>query len=247
MQREVFIRPPKEANSTCLWKMVRCPYGLADAGRHWYLRLKEELIKAGMTISKFDQALFIWYVNGTFSGLLTCHVDDILFGGNKQFHDQVICKMKSTFSIGLEEDTNLKYLGLIVNQTDIGIKVSTADYSKSLKEITLPTVENDQDCFSPEEMKTLKQFCGQINWISTQGRPDIAFDSCQIANSLNTGNRNVFHFANKIVRKIQNQDIDLKFPRDFDMNHCSVASFCDASFANLPNAGSQGSFYNVSY
>jgi len=33
MEREVFIKPPKEAHTTCLWKMLRCPYGLADSGR----------------------------------------------------------------------------------------------------------------------------------------------------------------------------------------------------------------------
>jgi transposase InsO family protein len=242
MKRNVLIKPPREANTSSLWKMIRCPYGLADAGRHWYLRLKNVLIELGMSVSKYDQALFTWHHDGQLSGVMTCHVDDIVYGGSQQFHNQIIHQLKSTFVIGLEEDTNLKYLGLIVTRTDVGIKVSTTNYASSLKEISLPNNKSTDKEFSPEQIKVLKQFCGQMNWISTQGRPDVTFESCFVANSLKTGDQNVFRFANKIIRKVQNQDVTLNFPRGFDLDSCSVVSFCDASFANLPNAGSQGSF-----
>ena len=131
MERTVYIRPPKEAKSEFLWKMLRCPYGLSDAGRHWYLRLKEKLTQLGMVPCRYDQALFTWFCSGSFAGLLICHVDDILFGGQQQFHEQVIIKLKSSFTIGLEEDTNLKYLGLRIKQSCNGIKVSTSYYGNS--------------------------------------------------------------------------------------------------------------------
>ena len=51
-------------------------------------------------------------------------MDDIVFGGNKQFHSHVINQLKSIFTIGLEEDTLLKYLGLLISQNSSGIKVS---------------------------------------------------------------------------------------------------------------------------
>ena len=240
MDRNVFIKPPEEAKTTMLWNMVRCPYGLADAGRHWYMRLRKELIEAGMIISKYDQALFRWYLDGKLCGLLVCHVDDILFGGQEQFHDKVINKIRRIFAVGLEENTNLKYLGLTITQSEYGIKVSTSHYAKSLKSI--PVSATSEEGFSSEQTKTLKQFCGQINWLTSQGRPDIAFNSCYIANSLKTGNSNVFHFANKTIRKIQQQEVNLNFPSAIDFQTCKVVSFCDASHANLPNAGSQGGF-----
>ena len=246
MTREVYIKPPKEANTKSLWKMLRCPYGLADAGRHWYLRLKTELIQAGMTISKLDQALFMWYSNDELSGILVCHVDDILFGGNLEFHNQVISRLRCTFSIGLEENTNLKYLGLNITQSSNGIKVSTSEYAKSLKEINLSGLNSEgKEGFSPDQITILRQFTGQINWLTTQGRPDIGFDSCFLANSLKSGNHSVFSFANKLIRKVQNQDTTLNFPSNFDMKTCAVVTFTDASFANLPNAGSQGSFVSL--
>ena len=185
----------------------------------------------------------MWYENGVLAGIMACHVDDILYGGSQKFHSEIICKIRSIFAIGLEEDTNMKYLGLAISQNASGIQVSTKDYGMSLKEIQLSDLDPCQvPEFSSEQTTLLKQFCGQVNWLSSQGRPDIAFDCCYIANSLKSGDPRVFSAANKVIRKIQNQDVTLTFHNDFDFSSCSVISFCDASFANLPNAGSQGGF-----
>ena len=243
IERDVFIKPPKEANTSFLWKMLLAPYGLNDAGRQWYVRWKGEIMLIGMVPCKYDQALFMWYENGVLAGIMACHVDDILYGGSQQFHSEIISKIRSIFAIGLEEDTNMKYLGLAICQNASGIHVSTMDYASSLKEIKLTDVDSCQHAeFSSEQTTLLKQFCGQVNWLSSQGRPDIAFDCCYIANSMKSGDPKVFSAANKVIRKAQNQDIVLHFYSDFDFSSCSVISFCDASFANLPNAGSQGGF-----
>lgn len=44
IDREVIVQPPKEANTTNLWKLSKTVYGLADASRNWYLKLRSELI-----------------------------------------------------------------------------------------------------------------------------------------------------------------------------------------------------------
>ena len=243
MERTVLIRPPKEANSKCLWKMLRCPYGLADAGRQWYKRLKDELLQIGMSSCKLDHAFFMFFNEGKLAGLLACHVDDIIFGGNQQFHKQVVDQLRSTFVIGLEEDTCLKYLGLTIKQDSYGISVSTEAYGKSLQEPFLKNVHTSTNKeFTDQETTALKKFCGQVNWLCTQGRPDISFDSCYLANSLKSNDSRIFHYANKLVRKVHNQQISLNFPSNFDLPSCSVVTFCDASFANLLNGGSQGGF-----
>ena len=245
MDRDVYIKPPKEANTRSIWKMLKCPYGLVDAGRLWYLRLKSVLIQLGLTICKYDHALFMWFDQKQLSGILVCHVDDIVFGGNRVFHLKVMEKIRSIFVIGLEENTNLKYLGLALSQNKSGIQLSTKDYGSSINEIKRVSRGNDDKTFSPEQVKILKQFCGQLNWLSSQGRPDISFDSCYISNGLKSGNDELFTAANKVVRKIKNQSMTLNFYSDFDICSCSVITFSDASFANLPNAGSQGGYLSL--
>ena len=54
IERTVYLRPPKEANTNKVWKLQKCVYGLADACRYWYLPVEEELLKLGAKISSID-------------------------------------------------------------------------------------------------------------------------------------------------------------------------------------------------
>ena len=60
IERIVYVRPPKEANTSEVWKLQKCVYGLADASRFWYLKLKEKLIKLRALSSTLDKGLLIW-------------------------------------------------------------------------------------------------------------------------------------------------------------------------------------------
>ena len=44
---DVYLKPPKEAGTTKLWKLKATVYGLCDAPRVWYMSVKEVLLKAG--------------------------------------------------------------------------------------------------------------------------------------------------------------------------------------------------------
>ena len=60
-------------------------YGLAEASMYWYLRVKEELIKLGANVSSVDSGLFYWKEHYKLVGILACHVDDMIWGGNENF------------------------------------------------------------------------------------------------------------------------------------------------------------------
>ena len=48
LTREVYLMPPKEVSQPgTLWKLNKCVYGLVDASRHWFLRVKKELLSLG--------------------------------------------------------------------------------------------------------------------------------------------------------------------------------------------------------
>ena len=71
IDRDVFVQPPKEANTSKLWKLNSSQlYGLNDAPRSWYLKAALELVKAGATRSKYDQALFFWRHKGKLQGVV---------------------------------------------------------------------------------------------------------------------------------------------------------------------------------
>ena len=65
----------------CVW---------SDTSRSWYLTLREELVKLGVTPSKYDQAIFTWHFKNKLQGIIATHVDDFYFAGSEEFEYQVI-------------------------------------------------------------------------------------------------------------------------------------------------------------
>ena len=80
--RDIYVLPPKEAETVSLWKLNKPVYGLKEASKKWYLTVLHVLLKLGFTKSRFDEALFFWKKNSITEGILGTHVDDCTFGGN---------------------------------------------------------------------------------------------------------------------------------------------------------------------
>ena len=125
MKREVYLRPPGDVCSrNLLWKLKCCIYGLNDAPRSWYNKVKSELMELKGKPSTYDPALYIWQKGNELIGLLGSHVDDFLFCGTREFHIDIISNIKQTFKISAEASCSFKYLGLQVNQTNGRIQIS---------------------------------------------------------------------------------------------------------------------------
>ena len=111
LNRTVYLKPPKEANTSKAWKLKQAVYGLSDAGRHWYDRVKIEFLKLGLTVSKLDKAVFIYIKDGVCQGIIIAHVDDFLFGGSLRFHSEIVLKIKQLFVVGFEESSDIPVFG----------------------------------------------------------------------------------------------------------------------------------------
>ena len=72
IEKDFFIKPPKEANTNKLWKLKTTVFGLCDAPREWYLSVKKELLAAGCVKSRYDNAtpykVFYLHTSMTFFG-----------------------------------------------------------------------------------------------------------------------------------------------------------------------------------
>ncbi len=112
--RVVHLRPPPEFTDGRLWKLKKIIYGLCDTARHWYMRVKEQLLNFGAEMSLLDPALFSWKCNGRVEGVICIYVDDFLWAGTLDFMKQVIDQLSQVFLIGRSESQAFKYLGLII-------------------------------------------------------------------------------------------------------------------------------------
>ena len=180
IQREVFLKPPCEANTDMVWKLRKTIYGLGEASRQWYLKLKETLESLSMKMSLYDEAVFYMHVKGKLCGVIALHVDDFFFCGSDMFHHTVMEKVKSLFMISKEEERCFNYLGLEIEQSPQMITVHQASYAKDLSVIDIDKKLLKTDELPAEKFAELRSLLGQLSWLATHTRADISFDVCQL-------------------------------------------------------------------
>ena len=197
----------------------------------------------GVTISTYDQGLFFWHSSETLEGILICFVDDILWGGSKLFEDRIINKLRQTFDISKEDSTVFKYIGIDLQQSsDKSVNINQASYVKSINPIFIDSnrKNNKNDPVTREEKRQLRGAIGQMNWISGISRPDTCFNVCEASTNLKHANVESLLKMNKIIKNVKNNSSCIKVPKFTSLKKLKLCVYTDASFANLPEGGSQG-------
>ena len=243
IERELFLKPPKHAKTRNLWRLLQCPYGLSDASRQWYLRVVYELCQLGGKQSKYDKAVFMWHDHhGALKGIVASHVDDFIVAGNKDFHKNVVSQIHTVFAIGSEESCSFKYIGMDISVTNLKIELSMNEYVFAVNPLDMSLFPSDKAAkLSAKETLVLKRVAGQINWVATQSRPDMSYENCVIGNSMKNPTVNDARLINRAIRKMKRDNVSLSF-NSVKILKSTLVAFCDASFASLPNGGSQGAF-----
>lgn len=241
IEREVFLQPPPEYDNGKVWKLKKTVYGLNDAAKAWYTRVKQEILNLGVAISPVDPAFAYWHNNGVLEGIVCIHVDDFLFGGTVHFKNSIIDKLSSLFLIGSSEEGSFKYLGLNINQDDsMNVYVDQDTYINSIKPIDISAKRKshkDQDLSDKEKTK-FRALIGQLNWVATQTRPDVSFDVCELSLSVKGAKVEDMIKANKILSKVQSEKVSICYP-SLELGNVCLKVYSDASFANMPGDASQ--------
>lgn len=243
--RVVHLRPPQEFADGRLWKLKKTVYGLCDAARHWYLRVKSQLLDFGAKMSLLDSALFSWRCNDKVEGVICIYVDDFLWAGTAEFMKHVIDRLSQVFLIGSSESKALKYVGLnILSYEDGSITLDQFQYASTLTPVTVSrqraAVKSGE--LSESERSEYRALVGQLNWITTHTRPDIAFDVCELSVACNQATVMDLLRLNKVIARVKTDNVKLHMPKMEKLEDCYLECFSDASFANLPGSGSQGGF-----
>ena len=239
IEREVYLRPPKEANSANkVWKLKKVVYGLSDASRVWYLRVVDELHKLGTESSQYDKAFFMWKKDGVVEGLIVVHVDDFLWTGSGLFFENVICPLKSVFKISKECGSSFKYIGIHISKENESIRLDQGQYIDSIVELEVDNKSKDS-LLDKEQKKKFRGLVGQINWASGITRPDISFSACQISTVQSNPKVLDAVAANKSLADLKREKLSIRYV-PLDRESLKLVVFADASYANLTDGGSQG-------
>lgn len=234
LEREVFIKPPKEANTDALWLLKRCLYGLNDAARQFYMSLKTELLSLGFQMSKLDPSLFFLKSDGELCGVLVTHIDDFLHCGNSIFQEKVshLCQR---FLAGSQQEESFKYVGYQIKQTHESIMLSQDEYIANMKipEITAERKLMKEEVASDSELSAFRAMIGSINWVVQSTRPDLAFELTELSTHFQSCTVNDIIQAQKLIMRIKSDMSKVCFPDLGPVQNWKLMNFSDASFGNL--------------
>ena len=169
IDRELYMLPPKEANTNNVWHLKKCPYGLEDASRKWYEEVRPVLISLNLSMSKGDPSIFYYHKNDKLSGLIAIHADDFLRSGDEFFSEHIIPQLSKIFIIGKVSKNVFRYLGLDLRQNKQFITLDQIHYINSLQLV-------DENCDASIISDIVQTSVGKLLSICSQTRPDICFD-----------------------------------------------------------------------
>ena len=243
INRQVYLKPPKDfAREGKVWLLKKTVYGLMDASKSWYTRVKEELLKLNVKVSKYDPGLFMYQSRGTLHGLLVTHVDDFLWGGSHVFVENVIKPLHKIFQIGSVNKKAFQYLGLDLKEGDNSLVISQSNYVDFIESLKLDGKKDNNDLLKETEIHNVCALIGQFNWLAAQTRPDILLECCNLLGKIKSPTIDDAKRAIKLVNKIKNEEIVVTLKKEDNLLDSKLLVFRDASFANMSKGGSQGGY-----
>ena len=240
IDRTLYMKPPPEAGRETVWLLKKALYGLNDAARVWYLKVKETMFQFGAVKSKFDESVFFWKESDKLVGAAACHVDDFLLFGKRDFIEKIAKNLKDKFLVSSENESAFKYLGLELKQSSSGFLMSQKRYIDEIH--CIQDMRRQDEKLDKYEMRNLRALAGQLNWIGTHTRPDVAYDICEVNTSIKDATQVDIMRANKVVKKMQLDDLSLRYTPLGKLEESTMVCYSDASLGNLRGNASQGGY-----
>ena len=237
LDREVFIKPPREANCPGkLWKLYKCLYGLNDASKKWYDEMERRFDELGFIKSCQDEALFIYKKeDGTLIGMIALHVDDFMHTGTKHFSEVIMPELLKGLVVGSTDTGEFTYTGFHIKQDEEGI---TLDQNNYLDTILIPKLDakrlkHPKSPLRPAETTILRQIMGKVNWVIRATRPDLAFDMVYISTRFHRGTIQDVKDASNLISKMQKNQATIRIPDLEDEDGLEIWAFSDASHGTV--------------
>ena len=123
--RNIFISPLDDVRQMLnldhetVLRLRNAVYGLVNAPKKWWDRLKTSLTKHGFTSCALDPCAFVLQKSGQIHGVLGGHVDDVFGGGNETF-DRITSTVRKEFDFGAWDVGNFRFKGRQISQMPNG-------------------------------------------------------------------------------------------------------------------------------
>ena len=136
LDRDVFMLPPPDIRKPgIMWTLKKPLYGLDEASRKFWLRVKEVMKKIGLKVMKGDEAFYHLHKDGELVGAVITHVDNFTMAGTDEFIKETLNIIGKELTISKIEEDDFRYTGIDASTIDCGIQLEMKDYIDSLEEV----------------------------------------------------------------------------------------------------------------
>ena len=87
------------------------------------------------------------------------------------------------------------------------------------------------------ENELIRKSTGQLNWISSQSRPDLSYDAFILSTRLKSATFEDAKYANKVLEKAKKQKVNLRFSELGFWKDLHLELYVDASLGNIESNG----------
>ena len=88
--RDLFFFTSTRSKHVQYLVLKKCSYGLVNASRKWYNKVKSVLLSLNLKMSKGNPSIFYYYQNDKLLGIVAIHVDNFLWAGEISFSKDII-------------------------------------------------------------------------------------------------------------------------------------------------------------
>ena len=232
-------------------------YGTRDAGRGWYLYLRKVLNEFGFVESVLERGLYMMKDGESTLAVLHTHVDDFLLArcdtnaAATRRLDSVIESLVKRIYLKRCDASSFTHCGKRITVDESGITISQASTAADIDDMHIGGgighKRTSEAALTTSEQTGYYSVLGQLQWLATQSRPDIACDVNLRAQHRSNPTVGDGRRLNKVAGRARDTaDTPIVLRRGIiDLTDCEILNFADASFANCQNERSMAGFVVV--
>ena len=215
-------------------------YGLVNAPKKWWDRLRKSLIQHGFTSCSLDPCVFVLRKNGKVHGVLGVHVDDMIGGGNET-SNRVMTAVRKEFDFGSWDIGNFRFKGRQFSQLPDGeIVFDMEQFKHELEQIEVSKADKTKPerNLNTKEHTQFRGGVGSLGWLVDHCCPQLSFQLAELRRKQSSPTVQDLLRLNKVIRTAKVIEAKIKV-RSIPVEHLRFMGVHDASHANLEAGASQ--------
>ena len=197
-----------------------------------------------MKRSKSDPSLYLKVQDDKLIGFILAHVDDLLYGGEPIFHQDVISKLFEHFDIKETKVSNFVFCGVNIETIENGDGSFCIKYNPTLDSTKLRNIDTSSSIIKDLHETDFRSLMGSIQWLGNISRPDLLYGVSSLLQKSSNLSLKDCCAANKLLRKNQSYKPHFIVCVPISTKSLVIETYSDASYANRDDLSSQFGYIN---